>query len=293
MFDSGLRCSSKPPQQPHPLRRRLVGGLLGTCRRLQRLLWCVAVARKAAGSAERRQRNWAPSDAFVAMPEGVPEGWRAWVPRVELLHVLANYGDDLVGKLSGDVAGGVVIASETPHAGRVRAAPARPGRPWGWSGPRSAQRCGCRSGWRRGGGLAAHGLVLLESSTRSCLAACCAVMLIPQGLAYATLAGLPPLYGLYTAVIGLLAYPLFGSSPHLAVGPTAMQSLLVAGALAPFEDAHCDAGDFANVSCDRYIQLAMTMSFLVGKCRLARLAARTPSPCVGSACGGSFLPAAP
>lgn len=47
------------------------------------------------------------------MPEGVPEGWRAWVPRVELVHVLANYGDDLVGKLSGDVAGGVVIASET------------------------------------------------------------------------------------------------------------------------------------------------------------------------------------
>lgn len=51
------------------------------------------------------------------MPEGVPEGWRAWVPRVELVHVLANYGDDLVGKLSGDVAGGVVIASEA-HASR-------------------------------------------------------------------------------------------------------------------------------------------------------------------------------
>lgn len=103
-------------------------------------------------------------------------------------------------------------------------------------------------------------------------------MLIPQGLAYATLAGLPPLYGLYTAVIGLLAYPLFGSSPHLAVGPTAMQSLLVAGALASFDDAHCEAGDFASASCDRYTQLAMTMSFLVGERRCSRPAARARLP---------------
>ena len=63
-----------------------------------------------------------------------------------------------------------------------------------------------------------------------------AVMLIPQGMGYAMLAGLPPLYGLYSSLIPLMVYALFGSSRQLAVGPVAMVSLLVAtgvGALAP------------------------------------------------------------
>ena len=54
-----------------------------------------------------------------------------------------------------------------------------------------------------------------------------AVMLIPQGMAYAMLAGLPPVIGLYSATIPLLVYALFGSSRQLAVGPVAMVSLLV------------------------------------------------------------------
>ncbi|CAN5612935.1 sulfate permease [soil metagenome] len=53
-----------------------------------------------------------------------------------------------------------------------------------------------------------------------------AVMLIPQGMAYAALAGLPPVAGLYASTIPLLLYALFGSSRQLAVGPVAIVSLL-------------------------------------------------------------------
>ena len=54
-----------------------------------------------------------------------------------------------------------------------------------------------------------------------------AVLLIPQAMAYAMLAGLPPVAGLYASVFPLVAYALFGSSRQLAVGPTAVVSLLV------------------------------------------------------------------
>lgn len=54
-----------------------------------------------------------------------------------------------------------------------------------------------------------------------------AVILAPQAMAYAMLAGLPPITGLYAATVPLLAYTLFGSSRQLAVGPVAMVSLLV------------------------------------------------------------------
>jgi sulfate permease, SulP family len=56
-----------------------------------------------------------------------------------------------------------------------------------------------------------------------------AVMLIPQGMAYALLADLPPIMGLYAATVPLLAYAVLGSSRQLAVGPMALASLLVAG----------------------------------------------------------------
>jgi sulfate permease, SulP family len=53
-----------------------------------------------------------------------------------------------------------------------------------------------------------------------------AIMIIPQGMAYAVLAGLPPVVGLYAATIPLLVYALFGTSRQLAVGPVAIVSLL-------------------------------------------------------------------
>jgi len=58
-----------------------------------------------------------------------------------------------------------------------------------------------------------------------------AIMLIPQSLAYALLAGLPAEMGLYASVFGLLAYGLFGTSTSLSVGPVAVVSLMTAAAL--------------------------------------------------------------
>jgi MFS superfamily sulfate permease-like transporter len=57
------------------------------------------------------------------------------------------------------------------------------------------------------------------------------VMLVPQSLAYATLAGVPVEYGLYSSVLPLFAYAVFGTSKQLSVGPVAVVSLLVANSV--------------------------------------------------------------
>ncbi|MEM6731000.1 MAG: solute carrier family 26 protein [Myxococcota bacterium] len=64
-----------------------------------------------------------------------------------------------------------------------------------------------------------------------------AVMLIPQGMGYAMLAGLQPIHGLYASLLPLVAYALFGTSRQLAVGPVAMVSLLVATGVGALADA--------------------------------------------------------
>ncbi len=58
-----------------------------------------------------------------------------------------------------------------------------------------------------------------------------AVMLVPQGMAYANLAGMPPVTGLYAAIVGIVAYAVLGTSGSLAVGPVAITSLLTASGL--------------------------------------------------------------
>lgn len=63
------------------------------------------------------------------------------------------------------------------------------------------------------------------------------IMLIPQSLAYAMLAGLPPETGLYASIVPLLAYACFGSSRVLAIGPVAIVSLMTASAVAPVVEA--------------------------------------------------------
>ena len=58
-------------------------------------------------------------------------------------------------------------------------------------------------------------------------------LLVPQSLAYATIVGVPVQYGLYTAFAALLAYPLFGTSKHLVVGPSATVGAVSAAVVTP------------------------------------------------------------
>ena len=81
-----------------------------------------------------------------------------------------------------------------------------------------------------------------------------AVMLVPQGMAYAMLAGLPPVVGLYASIAPLLAYAALGSSRQLAVGPVAMVSLLVAGAV----------GSIAEPGTAIYLGAALLLALMVG-----------------------------
>lgn len=80
------------------------------------------------------------------------------------------------------------------------------------------------------------------------------VMLIPQGMAYAMIAGLPPVYGLYASIIPLIIYALLGTSRQLAVGPVAMVSLLTATGI----------GAIAGGDMGTYILLAITLALFVG-----------------------------
>src|ERR671938_14912 len=64
-----------------------------------------------------------------------------------------------------------------------------------------------------------------------------ALVLVPQSLAYAQLAGLPPVRGLYAAAVAPIAAAFFASSPYLQPGPTAVTALLTFGALTPLAPA--------------------------------------------------------
>jgi len=85
-----------------------------------------------------------------------------------------------------------------------------------------------------------------------------AIMLVPQGMAYAMLAGLDPIVGLYASTVPLFVYALLGTSRQLAVGPVAMDSLLVASAIGPLA-----AGDPALA-----ISLAALLALMVGVLQL-------------------------
>ena len=96
-----------------------------------------------------------------------------------------------------------------------------------------------------------------------------AVLVLPQGIAFATLAGLPPQYGLFTAVIPCIIAALFGSSWHVMSGPTNANSLALFAMLSPLALAFTPA----------YIQLALAvtlmvgvMQFLIGVLRLGSMA---------------------
>ncbi len=86
-----------------------------------------------------------------------------------------------------------------------------------------------------------------------------ALVLVPQSMAYAQLAGMPAHYGLYTAFLPVLVGALWGSSGQLASGPVAVVSLLTAAALTPL----------AAQGSPEYVTLAIALAFLVGCIQLA------------------------
>jgi SulP family sulfate permease len=81
-----------------------------------------------------------------------------------------------------------------------------------------------------------------------------AVVVLPQGVAFALIAGLPPVYGLYSAMVPPIVAGLFGSSRHLISGPTTAISLVVFAAVSKFADP----------GSAKFISLALTLTFLAG-----------------------------
>ncbi|WP_168383116.1 SulP family inorganic anion transporter [Acinetobacter indicus] len=79
-------------------------------------------------------------------------------------------------------------------------------------------------------------------------------MLVPQGMAYAMLAGLPPVMGLYASVLPMIIYAFFGSSPTLSIGPVAIISMMTFATLNPLFE----------VGSPVYIQAACLLALMVG-----------------------------
>ena len=84
------------------------------------------------------------------------------------------------------------------------------------------------------------------------------ILLIPQGMAYAMIAGLPPVFGLYASLVPQIVYALMGTSRQLAVGPVAMDSLLVASGL----------GALALSGLNEYMAMAIFLALFMGAIQL-------------------------
>jgi SulP family sulfate permease len=86
-----------------------------------------------------------------------------------------------------------------------------------------------------------------------------AIIVLPQGVAFAIIAGLPPEYGLYSAIVPAMVAALFGSSHHLISGPTTAISIVVFTTVSPL----------AEPSSTAYIQIVLTLTFIAGLFQLA------------------------
>lgn len=80
------------------------------------------------------------------------------------------------------------------------------------------------------------------------------VLLIPQSMAYAMLAGLPLVYGLYASIVPLIVYAIFGTSRQLGIGPVAIISILISTGV----------GNIAEPGTNEFIGLVLATAFLVG-----------------------------
>jgi sulfate permease, SulP family len=85
-----------------------------------------------------------------------------------------------------------------------------------------------------------------------------AIMLVPQGMAYALLAGLPPIYGLYASTVPAIVYALFGTSRHMPVGPPALMALLT----------FTGVSALAEPGSDEYVALALLLALVAGVLQL-------------------------
>ena len=94
-----------------------------------------------------------------------------------------------------------------------------------------------------------------------------AVVVLPQGVAYAMIAGLPPVYGLYSAIVITIVAALFGSSNHLISGPTAALSIVVFSAVSPLAEA----------GTAEFIALVFVLTLIVGLIQFAMGLARLGS----------------
>jgi SulP family sulfate permease len=81
-----------------------------------------------------------------------------------------------------------------------------------------------------------------------------AIVVLPQGVAFATIAGMPPEYGLYAGMVPAIVAALFGSSWHLVSGPTTAASIVLFSSLSVY----------AEPGSAEYVKLALTMTFMVG-----------------------------
>ena len=114
-----------------------------------------------------------------------------------------------------------------------------------------------------------------------------AIIVLPQGVAFAMIAGLPPEYGLYTAIVTPIVAALFGSSLHLISGPTTAISIVIFSSIRPFADA----------GSAEFIRLTLTLTFMAGVYQLAFGLARmgtlvnfvSHSVVVGFTAGASIL----
>lgn len=85
------------------------------------------------------------------------------------------------------------------------------------------------------------------------------VMLVPQSMAYALLAGLPPIHGLYASTIPTIVYALFGTSRHMPVGPPALMALLT----------FTSVSTLAEQGTEEYLKLALLLALMVGVLQVA------------------------
>jgi len=90
------------------------------------------------------------------------------------------------------------------------------------------------------------------------------IMLIPQAMAYAVIAGVPPVYGLYACIFPLIIYPFFGTSKHIAVGTVAIDMIIISASVSKI----------ATPGSKSYILLVTLLAFMIGLIQIIMFTAR-------------------